>query len=344
MNVILADVNKYFIREIFSERDSSVLKTAEVLLKISNMIETTNNLQFIEYVKNNIININSVHSKIAFKKQLLPTIQLRSYSGDYGHLINTVIFNQMFITNSNKFWAYPYNSIFEQPILKVIFTKERLEIITTFLLSYKNLICNYNTINEQSSVLFKEFLFDNIIIKKLTTKYPNLVITPNIICCFLYERYKKMFFNLLVTSSIMDCICYYLDNRKLTVSEYEIVYKKIFKEIKILLTNSILGETFLNSTFKNDFNNTDSSSEYTTKNISNLDNKTGHIKGDLGIIAPTGDNGYTLSFDNTIKVYKGNENGTETNIYGDGTALKSGGQIINYQIIGNKIILAITNL
>jgi hypothetical protein len=255
MNVILADVNKYFIREIFSERDSSVLKTAEVLLKISNMIETTNNLQFIEYVKNNIININSVHSKIAFKKQLLPTIQLRSYSGDYGHLINTVIFNQMFITNSNKFWAYPYNSIFEQPILKVIFTKERLEIITTFLLSYKNLICNYNTINEQSSVLFKEFLFDNIIIKKLTTKYPNLVITPNIICCFLYERYKKMFFNLLVTSSIMDCISYYLDNRKLTVSEYEIVYKKIFKEIKILLTNSILGETFLNSTFKNDFNN-----------------------------------------------------------------------------------------
>jgi hypothetical protein len=64
-----------------------------------------------------------------------------------------------------------------------------------------------------------------------------------------------MFFNLLVTSSIMDCISYYLDNRKLTVSEYEIVYKKIFKEIKILLTNSILGETFLNSTFKNDFNN-----------------------------------------------------------------------------------------
>ncbi|MDK2065315.1 hypothetical protein PT447_10275, partial [Aliarcobacter butzleri] len=96
--------------------------------------------------------------------------------------------------------------------------------------------------------------------------------------------------------------------------------------------------------YKNDFNNTDSSSEYTTKNISNLDNKTGHIKGDLGIIAPTGDNGYTLSFDNTIKVYKGNENGTETNIYGDGTALKSGGQIINYQIIGNKIIGYIGNV
>ncbi|MEV9616090.1 hypothetical protein, partial [Aliarcobacter butzleri] len=89
--------------------------------------------------------------------------------------------------------------------------------------------------------------------------------------------------------------------------------------------------------YKNDFNNTDSSSEYTTKSISNLDNKIGHIKGDLGIIAPIEDNGYTLSFDNNIKVYKGNENATETNIYGDGTALKSGGQVIEYVVNGDTI-------
>ncbi|MCT7528383.1 hypothetical protein N5T79_04440 [Aliarcobacter cryaerophilus] len=94
--------------------------------------------------------------------------------------------------------------------------------------------------------------------------------------------------------------------------------------------------------YKNDFNNTDSSSEYTTKNISNFDNKTGHIKGDLGIIAPIEDNGYTLSFDNTINVYKGNENATETNIYGDGTALKSGGNEIKYKLVGTDKIVAYT--
>ena len=57
----------------------------------------------------------------------------------------------------------------------------------------------------------------------------------------------------------------------------------------------------------------------------------------LGITTPNTDEDYTLSFDNTIKVFKGDATSSETNIYGDSTGLKSGGVEITYEVNGDTI-------
>ena len=104
--------------------------------------------------------------------------------------------------------------------------------------------------------------------------------------------------------------------------------------------------------YKNDFNNTDSSLEYTTKNISNIDGKTGHTKGDLGIIK-NGETDFKLSFESDsssnpiVTVQKGrpeegaNPSTLEDFKYEDGsTTLTSDGNEIKYKLIGADKIVA----
>lgn len=59
----------------------------------------------------------------------------------------------------------------------------------------------------------------------------------------------------------------------------------------------------------------------------------------LNIIKPNIDNAYSLVFDNTIVVYKGDVDSTDTFDYGDsrGTTLQSGGVDIEYVVSGNTI-------
>ncbi|WP_151951562.1 Calx-beta domain-containing protein [Aliarcobacter butzleri] len=77
-------------------------------------------------------------------------------------------------------------------------------------------------------------------------------------------------------------------------------------------------------------------STVTIKNDVNQSDGTNSYQGQyLNIIKPNTDNNYTLSFDNTITVFKGDKDSEED--YGL-LNLKSGGQDIHYQIIGNKII------
>ncbi len=86
---------------------------------------------------------------------------------------------------------------------------------------------------------------------------------------------------------------------------------------------------------EDDFDVTDSSSTISNKDGNASDGVNTYQGEYLNIIKPNTDDGYSLVFDDTINIYKGNKDSVED--YGLSN-LKSGGQDIHYQIVGNKII------
>ncbi|PUE66419.1 hypothetical protein [Arcobacter lacus] len=86
---------------------------------------------------------------------------------------------------------------------------------------------------------------------------------------------------------------------------------------------------------EDDFDVTDLSSSISNKDGNASDGVNTYQGEYLNIIKPNTDDGYSLVFDDTINIYKGNKDSLED--YGLSN-LKSGGQDIHYQIVGNKII------
>ncbi|MCT7908986.1 hypothetical protein N5915_05390 [Arcobacter lacus] len=98
---------------------------------------------------------------------------------------------------------------------------------------------------------------------------------------------------------------------------------------KIVPENAIVDEDRFDVT--NDASTIKNTDSNTSKPAGTLDHQGEY----LNIIKPNTDDGYSLVFDNTIKVYQGDA----TSIIDYGLSnLKSGGQDIHYQIVGNKII------
>ncbi|MGJ0301563.1 Ig-like domain-containing protein, partial [Aliarcobacter cryaerophilus] len=113
--------------------------------------------------------------------------------------------------------------------------------------------------------------------------------------------------------------------------------------------NKIVPENAIVDEDRFDVTKTDSKISNKDSNANKPTNTLDHSGTSLGIQKPNADDGYTLSFgevegDNFVKVYKGkpeegNPNALQDFKYDDNsTALKSGGQVIHYQTIGNKII------